>query len=93
MATISTVPRRQEGSESKIQINCPGFIKIYKKAMGDVGLIDQRVTAHLLDPIPTIRFYLHMLFALMDVACADTYIFYNMIHPYDPTLLKLKTIV
>ena len=93
MATIWTVPRRQEGSESKIQINCPGFIKIYKKGMGGVGLIDQRVAAHLLDPKSTIRFYLHIFFALMDVACPDTYNFYNMIHPYDPTLLELKTIV
>ena len=93
MATISTVPRRQEGSELKIQINCPGFIKIYSKEMGGVGLIDQRVAAHVLDPKSTIRFYLHIFFALMDVACPDTYIFYNMIHPYDPTLLELKTIV
>ena len=45
------------------------------------------------DQKSTIRFYLCMFFDLMDVACANSYIVYNMRHPNDLALLGFKTIV
>ena len=40
MATTSTVPRRQKGSASKIQVTCPNVIKMYNRGMGGVDIID-----------------------------------------------------
>ena len=41
----------------------------------------------------TIRFYLHIVFDLMGVACANNCIVYNMMHPNDFALLDFKIIV
>ena len=49
LATTSTVPRRQKGSVSKIQVPCSDVIKMYNKGMGGVHLIDQRAAAYHLD--------------------------------------------
>ena len=49
IATKSTVPCRQKGSPSKIQVPCPGVIKMSNKGMGSVDLIDQRAAAYDLD--------------------------------------------
>ena len=61
--------------------------------MSGVDLIDQTASADRLDRKLTTRFYLHIHFDLIDVACANSYIVYNMIHPNDLTLLNFKTIV
>ena len=86
-----TVPHRQKGSASKIQVPCPYVIKMYDKEMGGVNLIDQRAATYHLVRKSTIRFYLRVFFNLVDVACAKSYIVYNMMHPNDLTLLDFKT--
>ena len=40
MDTTSTIPRDQEESASKIQVFCPDGIKMWKKGMKGVDLID-----------------------------------------------------
>ena len=72
---------------------CPDVVKIYNKGIGDIELTDQRDAAYHLDRKSTIRFYLCIFFDLINVACANSYIVYNMIHPSDLTLLHFKTIV
>ena len=42
MATASTATYQKKGSASKIQVPFPDLIKMYKKGMGCVDLIDQR---------------------------------------------------
>ena len=64
---------------------------MYDKEMGGVNLIDQRAATYHLVRKSTIRFYLRVFFDLMDVACAKSYIVYNMMHPNDLTLLDFKT--
>ena len=93
MTAKSTVPSQQKGSASKIQILCPDFIKEYKKAMGGVDLIDQRDAANQLDQKLTIRFYFRIFLDFLDVAFANSYIVFNMMHPNDLTLLYFKSIV
>lgn len=90
MQSTSTVQRRQEGSASKITVSCPDVIKMYNQGMGGVDLVDQRAAACHLDR-KSIRFYLRIFFDLMDVACANAFIAYNMKHPNDLTLLDFKT--
>ena len=89
----STVPNRQKGSASKIQVPCLDVIKMYDKGMVGVNLIIQRAPAYHLDRKSIIRFYLCIYFDLIDVACASSYIVYNMKHPNDLTLLDFKIIV
>ena len=62
--------------------------------MGGVDITDQRAAAYHLDRKSTIRFYSRIFFVdLMDVACANSYILYNMMHRNDFTLLAFKIIV
>lgn len=93
MTTTSTVPRRQKGSTTKLQVTCPDVIKMYNKGMGGVDLIDQRSAAYHLDRKSSIRFYLRIFFDLMDVACANSFIAYNMLYPNEMTLLDYKIII
>ena len=69
------------------------MFKIYNKGAGDVDLIGQSALAYHQDQKLTIRFYLLIFFNLVDVACAYSYIAYNMMHPNDFPLLDFKTIV
>ena len=72
MAAISTVPRRQKGSASKIQVPCPDVIKMYNKGMDGFNLIDPRAAAYHLDQKSTIRFYLRMFCDIMDAGCGNS---------------------
>ena len=90
MATTSTTPCRQEESASKIQEPCSDVIEISNKEMGGVDFTDKRAAAYHSDRRLTIRLYLGTLLGLMDVACANSYINYNMIYPNYLTLLNLK---
>ena len=86
-------PTSKKDQCQKTQVPCPDVIKIYNKGMGDVDLTDQRAAASHLDQKSTIRFYLGIVFNLMDAACANSYIDYNMMHLNDLTLLDFKTTV
>ena len=61
--------------------------------MGGFDLIDQNAEAYHLDQRSIIRFYFLIFFYFMDVACANSYIVYNMMHPNDLTFFNFKTIV
>ena len=66
---------------------------MYNKGMSSVDLIDERVAAYHLGQKSTNKFYFCIFFDLMDIACANSYIVYNMMHPNNLTLLDFKTIV
>ena len=89
MSTTSTILRRQKRSASKIQVLCADVIKMYN---GGVDLIDLRTAAYHLDRKSRVRFYLHIFFDLMNIACANSFVVYNMLHPNNLTLLDFKTI-
>ena len=61
--------------------------------MGRVDLVGQRTATYHLDRKSSVRFYLRIFFDLMDVACANGYIVYNMLQPSDITLLNFKIAV
>ena len=83
LTTKSTFPCRQKVSA----------FKMYNNRMGGVDLIDQRAAAYHSDRKSTIRFYLLIFFDLIHVACANSYIVYDMIDLNDLTLPDLKIIV
>ena len=66
---------------------------MYNQDMDGVDLIDQITAAYHLDRKSKVRFYLRIFFDLMDVACANSFVVYNMLHPNDLTLLDFKTII
>ena len=92
MTTTSTVFRRRKGSASKFQVPCPDIIKMYNQGIGGVDFVDQGTAAYNLDAKSFIRFYLHIFFDL-DVACANSFIACNIIHPNQLTLPSIKTCV
>ena len=57
---------------------------MYSKWMDGVDLIDKRDVAYHLDQKSTIRIYLRIFLHLTDVACANSYTVYKMMHPYTP---------
>ena len=93
MPITSNVTYRQNESVSKFQVLCPDVNKMCNKGMSSVYLIDEKVAAYHLDHKSTNKFYLWIVFDLMDIACANSYIIYNMMHPNDLTLLDFKIIV
>ena len=93
MLTTSTVLRRQKGSASKIQVPCSDVIKMYNQGMGWVDLFEQRTATYHLDHKSRVRFYLRICFNLMGVACAKSFVAYNMLHSNDLALLDFKAII
>ena len=93
MQSTSTVQRRIKRFVTKIAVPSPDFIKVYNQGMGGVDLVNQRTVASPLDRKSSNRFCQCMFFNLIDVACVNAFILYNMMHQNDLTLLDYKTIV
>ena len=93
MNDILSVQRRERSSKTKPSVPCPKVVKVYNSSMGTVDLMDQRTATHCLDRKSSVRFYLHIFFDLMDIACVNSYLIYNMKHPNKLSLLDYKIIV
>ena len=93
MNDILSVQRREKGSKTKSSVPCPKVVKLYNSGMVGVDLVDLRTAAYLLDRKSSVRFYLRIFFDLMDIACVNSYLIYNMKHPNKLSLLDYKIIV
>ena len=93
MNDILSVQRREKGSKIKFSAPCPKIVKLCKSGMGGVDLMDQRTAAYCLDWKSSVRFYPCIFFDLMDIACFNSYLVYNMKHPNKLLLLNYKIAV
>ena len=93
MNGILSVQRREKGSNTKSSVPCTKFVNIYNSGMDGVDLMDQRTAAYCLDRKSFVRFYLRIFFDLMDIACVNSYLIYNMKHPNKLFLLDYKVVV
>ena len=66
---------------------------LYNGSQGGVDRTDQRKAAYRLDRKSSVRFYLRIFFDLMDIACVNSYLIYNMKHPKKLSLLDYKIVV
>ena len=66
---------------------------LYNGSQGGVDRTDQRKAAYRLDRKSSVRFYLRIFFDLMDIACVNSYLIYNMKHPNKLSLLDYKIVV
>ena len=82
-----------KGSKTKSSVPFPKIVKLYNSGMGGVDLIDQRTAAYCLDQKPSVRIYFCIFFDLMDIACVNSYLIYNMKHPNKLSLLDYKIFV
>ena len=80
------------GSKTKSLVPCPKFVKLCNSGMGGLDLLDQSTAAYRLDRKSSIRFYLSIFFDLMDIACVNSYLIYNMKHPNKLSLLNYKIV-
>ena len=78
MNGVLSVQRREKGSKIKSSVPCPKFLKLYNSGMGGVDLMDQRTAAYRLDRKSFVRFYLRIFFDLMNIACVNNDLIYNM---------------
>ena len=58
-----------------------------------VDFMDQHTAAYRLDGKSSVRFYLRIFFDLMDIACVNSYLIYNMKPPNKFFLLEYKIVV
>ena len=93
LKNILSVQRRQKGSKTKSSVPHPKFFKLYNSGVGGVDLIDQRTAAYRLDRKSSVGIYFCIFFHLMDIACVNSYLIYNMKHPNKLPLLDYKIFV
>ena len=93
MNDILSVQSREKGSKTKSSVPCPKIVKLYNSGMGGVDLMDQRTAAYRLDRKSSARFYLRIFFNLMNIACVNSCLIYNMEHPNILSLLDYKIVV
>ena len=92
MTTMSTVQQRPKKSASIVWTVFPNAIKMYSQDVGGVDLVYQSTTIYKLDCKSSIRFCLRIFLDSMNMACANSFIVYNM-HSNELTLLDFKTII
>ena len=61
--------------------------------MGGVDLMDQQTAAYWLDCKSSVQLYLRIFFDLLDTACANSFLVYNIKHPKQLPLLDYKIII
>ena len=88
-----SVQSREKGSKTKSLVPCPKVVKLYNSGMVGVDVIDQRSAAYRLDWKSAVRFYLLIFFNLMVIACANSYLIYNMKHLNKLSFLGYKIVV
>ena len=93
MNDMLSVQRRKKGSKVKSWVPCPKVVKLFNSDMGVVDLMDQRTAAYRLDRRSSVRFYRRIFFNLIDIACVNSYLIYNMKHPNKLPLLDYKIFV
>ena len=93
MNDILLVEKREKGSKTKSSVPCPKFVKLYNKSIGGADLMDQRIATYRLDRKSSVGFYLRIFFDLMDIACVNSCLIYNMKHPNKLPLLDYKIVV
>ena len=84
--------RREKASKTKSSIPCPKVVKLYNSGMGGVDLMDQRTVANCVDRKSFVRFYPRSFLNLMDIACVNSYLIYNMKHRDKLFLIDYKII-
>ena len=80
MIDILSVQRREKGSEIMSSVPFTNVVKLYNSGMSGVELMDQRTAAYCLDRKSSVRFYLRIFFDLVDNACFNSYLIYNIKH-------------
>lgn len=75
-----TVKRRRIGTAEKINVTCPEVIIYYNKYMGGVDLMDQRKACYEVDRKAKIKYYLRLVFDLLDIALNNAYVVYVKLH-------------
>ena len=93
MDDVSSVQRREKGSAAKSAIPCPTVVKLYNNGMGGVDLTDQQTAAYQLDCKSSVRFYLRIFFDLLDIACVNSFLVYNIKLRKQLTLLGYKIVI
>ena len=78
---------------SKSDITCPKDVKLCNDGMGGFDFIDQTAASYRLDCKSSVRFYHRIFFHLIDIACANSNIVYNMRNPEKLTPLDFKIVV
>ena len=93
MDDVSSVQRREKGSATKSAVPCPTVVKLCTNGMGRVDLLDLRIAAYQLDRKSSVRFYLRIFFDLLDIACVNSFLVYNMKHRKQLILLDYKIVI
>ena len=88
-----SVQRRPKGSKTKSLVPCHKVVKFYNSGMGGVDLMDQHTAAYRLDWKSSVRFYFLIFFDVMDIACVNSYLIYNMKHTNNLSLLDYNIVV
>ena len=61
-----------KGSDKNTRVSCPNVIKMYNASMGGANVIDQKTAAYRLSRNRKFRFYLRMLFDLINFAIVNS---------------------
>ena len=93
MNGILSVQRGEKGSKTKSLVPCPKVVKLCISSIGGVEVMNQRTAAYRLVRKSYVIFYLQIFFDLMDIACAISYLIYNVKHSHKLPLLDYKIVV
>ena len=93
MNDILSVQSREKGSKAKSSVPCPKAVNLYNSGMGGVDLMALWTAPYRLDWKSSVRFYFRIFFDLMDIACVNSYLIYNMKYPNKLSILDYKIVV
>ena len=86
---VHEVKRRIQGSSEKKNISCPVVIQKYNEHMGGVDIMDQKKVTYQFNHRSKIKYYLRVVFDLIDIAVNNSGIIFNKLCEGYPEAEKL----
>ena len=83
------VKRKKKGSSNKEAARCPAVVKMYNDYMGGVGIMDQKKVTYQFDHRSKIKYYLGVVFDLIDIAVNNAFVVYSKLQEKSPSTDKL----
>ena len=90
---LTSVERRQKGTSERLKVPCPAIINEYNSHMNGFEIHDQLKTSYEIDRKSRFRYYLRILFNLMDSVVVNVHVIYKKKVNAKMSLLNFKIIL
>ena len=87
------IKRRKKGTSQKDNFNCPAVMKHYYEHMSGVDIMDRKKVTYQFDHRSWHKYYLGVVFDLIDIAVNNAYVVYNKVDESKTSTASVSSII